>query len=67
MTEKKTCTRCGESLPRSAFSQDKRRRDGLSCYCRQCQKARYNEHLRARSRRTDLIGQLLRVPLVPHD
>jgi len=39
----KQCIRCGEEFDRTEFNKDKGNKDGLACYCRECQK---------RSRRT---------------
>lgn len=32
----KTCPRCGDPKPAAEFYVDRRRRDGLSCYCKTC-------------------------------
>jgi len=36
----KQCPGCEQTLAITAFSKDARRRDGLQCYCRACQKTR---------------------------
>lgn len=35
----KRCSRCGETKPHSEFHKQKRNRDGLHSYCKECQKA----------------------------
>ena len=35
----KRCSRCGETKPHSEFHKQKRNRDGLRSYCKECQKA----------------------------
>jgi hypothetical protein len=42
-----TCSRCGESKPRSEFNRERRRASGLRCDCRSCQRA-YNRRFRKR-------------------
>ncbi|UYL87673.1 HNH endonuclease [Arthrobacter phage VResidence] len=36
----KTCSRCGEDKPLSAFASDSRRPDGLAYSCKQCEATR---------------------------
>lgn len=43
----RVCTKCHEPKPESDFSADRRRRDGLRCWCRTC----CNEASRADNRR----------------
>ena len=44
----KTCSRCGEFLPMSAFGPDGARPDGLSHRCRSCDNSRKREARRER-------------------
>jgi hypothetical protein len=37
----KTCPKCGIEKPISEFNKNKKRKDGLSCYCRHCNKEYY--------------------------
>ncbi len=34
----KKCTKCGQTLPKSSFTKNKRTRDGLSGWCRTCKR-----------------------------
>jgi len=34
----KTCPKCNKTVPKSSFWRNKRRRDGLQCYCMFCQR-----------------------------
>lgn len=36
MPESKTCSRCREPKPRTAFGRDRQTPDGLNYYCREC-------------------------------
>ena len=38
--ETKVCKECGQSLPKSNFSKNKATKDGLSNYCKKCDKER---------------------------
>ena len=40
----KRCPKCGGTLPLSNFTKDKKRRDGLSCWCRECNKKNVKAH-----------------------
>lgn len=35
----KRCPQCGESKERSAFGVDRKRKDGLKCYCKACRRS----------------------------
>ena len=41
----KTCERCKERKPLSAFSRDARNRDGLRRYCRECAATEYQKRV----------------------
>lgn len=43
VTTSKTCSRCKETKPVDQFGKNKSTPDGLSYYCKACQKARYRE------------------------
>jgi 5-methylcytosine-specific restriction endonuclease McrA len=43
----KRCSRCGETKPHSEFHKQKRSRDGLQSYCRECTKAYAKAHYEA--------------------
>ena len=34
----KKCTKCLRELPLTAYWKDKRNKDGLNCYCKECMK-----------------------------
>lgn len=36
MSKTKRCSHCGQAKPRSAFSRDRQKRDGLSGWCKSC-------------------------------
>lgn len=38
----KKCTKCGETKPRTEFGQDKKRKDGLTCWCLSCKKGAHD-------------------------
>lgn len=42
--ETKFCCKCERDLPLSMFYKDKSRKDGLSCYCKECRLAYAKEH-----------------------
>lgn len=42
--ETKFCCKCEKDLPLSMFYKDKSRKDGLSCYCKECRLAYAKEH-----------------------
>ena len=46
--ETKVCKKCGRELPIEEFYKDKRKKDGYSCWCKECfkqqQKQYYQEH-----------------------
>lgn len=39
LNDKKKCARCGEVKPITSFGKDKKRKDGLRCYCKPCASA----------------------------
>lgn len=39
----KVCRSCGCSLPLASFCKNKQTKDGLSCYCRECSRQKYQE------------------------
>ena len=41
--DSKNCPKCRRGLPRAAFAKDKSRSDGLQCYCRECQKGKWQK------------------------
>lgn len=49
MSDKKRCSKCGESKQRDAFSRDRNRRDGRSQWCKECVRE-YREANRERLR-----------------
>ena len=49
VVQTKKCHKCGRELPLSAFSKNARNKDGLQCYCRECQ-SRINKILNDRKR-----------------
>ena len=52
----KYCHKCSKDLPRSSFSGNKRRKDGLQSYCKLCMKVQnksnYKKHKEAWNKRT---------------
>ena len=48
MCETKYCADCERTLPVTEFTSDKRKRDGLCCYCRKCMGAR-NKRYKSKS------------------
>jgi len=58
-TEHKTCSRCGEAKPRSAFTRHAQKSDGLRPECRECRSAGRKES-DAKYRSTDLAKQTRR-------
>lgn len=44
MEETKTCSKCGKELPISEFYKNKNKKDGLSSYCKECNKQYYNDN-----------------------
>jgi hypothetical protein len=42
----KTCTKCKKNFPATSeyFPRNKRYKDGLFCYCKECNKARFKKH-----------------------
>lgn len=40
MENTKRCSKCGRELPLEYFSKDKSKKDGLCCWCKECQKQR---------------------------
>lgn len=40
----KTCSKCKQTLPLSAFGKDKNSKDGLFTYCKLCTRARINKY-----------------------
>lgn len=45
---KKTCTRCGETLPAIEFARNRTRSDGLQSWCRRCCKSYQDAHPKTR-------------------
>lgn len=41
----KICTRCNIEKSLSEFSKDKHKNDGLSCWCKECRKEYYQDHI----------------------
>lgn len=41
--ETKTCTNCGETKPVTEFGADKRKRDGLTSWCKECKRREQRE------------------------
>lgn len=39
MSDVKRCSRCGRVLPVSSFSRSSKNKDGLQCWCKDCQRA----------------------------
>jgi hypothetical protein len=57
----KFCHRCSQDLPRTSFSGNKRRKDGLQSYCKLCMKKEnqknYKKHKEAWDKRTKKHGK----------
>ena len=60
-TNTKFCHRCSQDLPRTSFSGNKRRKDGLQSYCKLCMKKEnqknYKKHKEAWDERTKKYGK----------
>lgn len=58
------CVRCGETKPASEFYKDKKTKDGLHSYCKDCSKAKIREWRKSRvrqeqqERRDEFFGKL---------
>lgn len=44
MKSTKICSKCGRELPLIEFSKNKKAKDGLCCWCKECQKQHYQAH-----------------------
>lgn len=55
MNESKTCSRCQQVLPLSAFGKNRSRKDGLHVYCRPCQNERSRLWVEANQKRRQEI------------
>lgn len=63
MSDVKHCPRCGQTKPRSDFSRDRHRHDGLDVYCRACRSDKRRERSEGRSKSTPKpISDLKRCP-----
>jgi len=47
----KVCRKCGQELPISQFTRKAKAKDGLQCYCKECNSKASNEYSRKRRER----------------
>lgn len=52
----KTCTKCGESKPRTEFSKDAQKRDGLRSWCKTCANAEHSSWYAANSEKSKIYN-----------
>lgn len=60
----KKCAKCNQELPVTDFWKDRRARDGLNCYCKECMKT-FNSKARTRMKinKPDKSRPLKNIPL----
>lgn len=62
--ETKRCVKCGQELPATEFWRDKRSRDGLNCYCKECMKTfTFKARTRMKINHPDKSRPLKNIPL----
>lgn len=62
--ETKRCVKCNRELPVTEFWRDRRARDGLNCYCKECMKTFTSKaHTRMKLNKPDKTRPLRSIPL----